>query len=254
MALEQFLQHHWLSDKEITIFLTLYKLGQSPASTVSQQVGLERTYVYKSLKNLVLRHFVTETIHDNIAHFYIQGDFIRQLLDKQKNELQLRTNQQEQLESELALLGQFRNPKIPKLQFWNSLDGVKQCFQDIFYTIQSHDYLTITLFATNTFDSLSGSHPIKSAYHEFLHKCKNNQITLECYTGDGMQIMETISKQKNIDNLITLPAGNSATNIFIVGKFVYFIVFTWVPIALKLENDEISWAMHFLMSKLRVGE
>lgn len=253
MIIEQYLKNKWLSEKDITIFLGLYKLGLSPASTVASQVSMERTFVYKALKWLVTQELAQESQQDGITCFFVAETIISQLLQKEQQQLSYRENKKMDMESELTLLGQFRNPKIPKLQFWNSLDGVKQCFQDIFHTINQYHYLTITLFATNTFSSLSGSHPIKSAYHEFLHRCKNNQIKLECYTGDGMQIMETISKQDS-EQLINLPAGNSATNIFIVGKFVYFIVFTWVPIALKLENEEISWVMHFLMSKISIGE
>lgn len=41
------------SAKEAEIFLTLYKLGTKPASTIAKHLNIERTNVYKTLLTMV---------------------------------------------------------------------------------------------------------------------------------------------------------------------------------------------------------
>jgi sugar-specific transcriptional regulator TrmB len=46
------------SQKEAEIYLTLYKLGMQPASTIAKYVQLERTSVYKTLMFFVEKDLV----------------------------------------------------------------------------------------------------------------------------------------------------------------------------------------------------
>jgi len=64
--------------------------------------------------------------------------------------------------------------------------------------------------------------------------------------------MEHITKTTNINNLHNLPAGNSAVNLFVVGKSVYIVIYKNVPFGIKLDSEDLAYAMHFLFEKLQV--
>lgn len=59
--------------------------------------------------------------------------------------------------------------------------------------------------------------------------------------------MEQLRVLDNINTLETLPAGNNAINLFLVGKTVYIIIYKNLPIGIKLESPELAWALHFLL-------
>lgn len=49
------------SQKEAEIYLALYKLGTQPASTLSRYVGMERTFVYRTLMELAQKGLASIT-------------------------------------------------------------------------------------------------------------------------------------------------------------------------------------------------
>ena len=61
MNVRLFLDQLWFTDKETDIFLSLYKLGTVPASTVAKQLGVERTGVYKTLLHMAKIGIVSQT-------------------------------------------------------------------------------------------------------------------------------------------------------------------------------------------------
>jgi sugar-specific transcriptional regulator TrmB len=59
------------SQREADIYLTLYKLGAQPASTIAKYIELERTYVYKALMEFARKDLVAVTTRSGVKYFFI---------------------------------------------------------------------------------------------------------------------------------------------------------------------------------------
>lgn len=68
-AIEEALNSFGLKDKEKKVYLTMLELGDSPASKITQQTGLNRVTVYPVLKSLIEKGFASEFEMHNKTHF-----------------------------------------------------------------------------------------------------------------------------------------------------------------------------------------
>jgi len=111
----------------------------------------------------------------------------------------------------------------------------------------------IKFFASNTFETQTSVYSTLQDYaRDTFTKLKKKKVSIETFLGNGILIMEHITKTTNIDNLSDLPAGNSSINIFVVGKTLYIIVFKDIPFGIKIDSEEVANTMHFLFEKLVV--
>ena len=139
-------------------------------------------------------------------------------------------------------------------QFTVKFSHIEVCkvINDIYDTTIKYQYLVIKFFATNTFDAqVSVGKKLKDYYENIFAKLQKQKVLVEAYLGNGVMIMEQISKTTNIQNLSELSAGNSTMNIFVVGEVVYLIIFKELPFGIKIDSRDFSSVMHFLFEKLQ---
>lgn len=244
----------WFSSKETDIFLTLYKLGTQPASAIAKHTGIERTLVYKILLDMTKKNLVKASIRRGVKQFFIPSPaVIQQYITDQQSHREHVQNDFVAIEHHLEQLAVNRYPHLPKISFFDGFDGVRNMYADLYQEVKINKYLAIKLFATNTFASqVSVDNTLKNYATDMFQKLQKRKVTIETYLWDGILIMEHISKTTNIANLETLPAGNAAINIFVVGKIVYIVIFKDIPFAIKLASEDLAYAMHFLFEKLQV--
>lgn len=240
--------------KESTIFLTLFKLWTQPASAIAKHTGIERTLVYKTLLDMTKKNIVKASVRRGVKQFFIPSSAVLQhyISDQQAHRQSLETDFAS-VENYLEQLSINRYPHLPKISFFDGFDGIRNMYGDLYHEVVTNKYLTIKLFASNTFASqVSVDTTIKDYAVDMFTKLQKKKVTIETYLGDGILIMEHISKTTNIENLDFLPAGNAAINIFVVGKIVYILIFKDIPFAIKLASEDLAYAMHFLFEKLQV--
>lgn len=244
----------WFSSKETDIFLTLYKIGTQPASAIAKHTGIERTLVYKILLDMTKKNLVKASIRRGVKQFFIPSPaVIQQYITDQQSHREHVENDFVAIEHHLEQLAVNRYPHLPKISFFDGFDGVRNMYADLYQEVKTNKYLAIKLFATNTFASqVSVDNTLKNYATDMFQKLQKRKVTIETYLWDGILIMEHISKTTNIANLETLPAGNAAINIFVVGKIVYIVIFKDIPFAIKLASEDLAYAMHFLFEKLQV--
>ncbi|MFA5917550.1 MAG: helix-turn-helix domain-containing protein [Candidatus Gracilibacteria bacterium] len=78
------------SEKEIEILLTLYKLGQSVASTLARITSIKRASVYDILNSLIQKGLVSTFIQGGITYFAI--DDINKILYTEREKLKIAEN------------------------------------------------------------------------------------------------------------------------------------------------------------------
>lgn len=250
--LNEYFSQLWLNNKEIDIFLTLYKFWTTRASTIAKYLNLERTNVYKILLSLVDLWIVITTSKWWVKNFYTDISLIKRYVEKKQAEAK-------KLESNLDLmishLQKTKNieSKLPKITIFDWETWVKNSYNDIFENISKKWYIQIKLFASNTFESQTSlQNEIKIQSNKFYSKLKDIWVNVETFLWNWIMIMENISKTTQIDSLNELPASNSAVNIFLVWKIIYIMIFKENPFCIKIDSEDLAYTMHFLFDNLRV--
>ena len=89
MNFSQFFTTLGFTTKESSIFLALYKLWTVPASTVAKHTRLERTWVYKSLRDMTKKGLVNHTKKKGVSHFWVSSpQTLRTYLHQQQAQLE----------------------------------------------------------------------------------------------------------------------------------------------------------------------
>lgn len=216
---------------------------------------MERTTVYKTLLRLEKYNLVQITEKNKTKHFFIPSiKVIKNFIINQKEQLTDLEENYTQVESEFKKLDKKYKANIPKIRLFDNIDGVKNIFEDIYENTIENKFISIKFFASNVFQEQTGHNAItKDLTQNFFKKLKKKSITLDSFLGNGILIMEHVSRNSNIDltALEHLPASNSAINMFIVGQSFYIIIFKDIPFGIKIDSEELVYSMHFLFDNLK---
>jgi len=242
----------WLSRKEGQIFKALFTLGTKPASTVAKYLGYERTSVYKILQRLSDENLVYETYKSGIKHFFIPDiEVLRKYTQNKVKKYEKLTRNYDQIKEELLEFESAKDKSIPKISLFDSTTWVKNMHEDILQTTLKKWYISVRLFASNTVDSqVSISEEMKNSSLVLFQNLKENKIAIETYLGNGIMLMENISKTFDIDTISKVPASNSAVNIYLIGDTIYIIIFKDAPFWIKIESNDLANTLHFLFDKI----
>jgi sugar-specific transcriptional regulator TrmB len=108
------------NQKETNIFLTLYKLGSSPASTIAKHLAMERTNVYKTLLKMADEGVVLTTQHQGVKHFFVPDiTILKKYLNNKKEQMQHLEDNFGLIENELSQYDQKKYSYIPKISLFD---------------------------------------------------------------------------------------------------------------------------------------
>lgn len=253
MQFTRYFKELGFNEKEANIFLNLYKLWTQPASVIAKYSKLERTYVYKALLKLCDENLVSTTTKNGIKYFFIPDIWILKKYVKQKqNEYKKMEEDYQSIEIELSQFNKEYRSNIPKITIFDNIDWLKNIYDDIYNYIISKRFLSIKLFASNTFESSWSWNSIVKSYREdFFNKLKENNIILDTFLWNWISLMENLWKTSNINELQNLPASNSSINIIIAWNVVYIIIFKDIPTSIKIDSEELAFSMHFILEHLK---
>ena len=123
-----------LNPKEIKIYLALLEVGTAAASTLGQRTHIHRSTAQYTCQQLV-ETGLARVIEKNNTFLYSAEppERLLSLLDQQKEKIDQKQNQVEQILGDLKGL---MNPhaNIPKIQFFTGVDGIIELFEDILRT------------------------------------------------------------------------------------------------------------------------
>ncbi len=240
------------SEKEVEIFITLYKLWNQPASVISKNTWYERTAVYKILLKLSSYNLVSISQKWNIKTFFIENpNVIKNLVQKRLDKYRNLSDSFSNIEAELNQLKYEQNNNIPKIHLYDWLKWVENIFSDITKIIEERKYISIKFFSSNVVDTQNNSNKkLNKISEDFFISLKDNKISIDAFLWNWIMIMEKISRSTSIEFLSDLPASNSWINIFIVWKVFYMILLKNSPFWIKIESDDLANSMHCLFDSL----
>ncbi|MFA5917616.1 MAG: helix-turn-helix domain-containing protein [Candidatus Gracilibacteria bacterium] len=241
------------NEHEADIFKALFILGTKPASTIAKYLGMERTGVYKILQKLTKENLVYETNKDGIKHFFIPNiEILKTYTEKKINKYKELNTSYENIKSELQEFENKKSQNFPKITIFDSNSGIINIHNDIIENTLKNKYISIKLFASNIIDSqVTIPSNLKQSSIDLFKNLKLHNISIETFLGNGVMLMENISKTYDIEIMEKLPASNSAINIFIVGTIIYIIIFKESSFGIKIESEDLAYTMHFLFDKIQ---
>ena len=241
----------WLGNDYADIYMTLYKLWTQPASVIANTIWTERTKIYRKLLSMVKMWIIKETQRHKVKHFFIDNvrDLWR-LIEKRNKEIDYLNENREIFLStiEQSKISELNAPKVTLYEAW---EWVNNIFEDILSTIKSKWILTIRIFASNTIEERDEWEKIWEYADKFFKDLEKENIHIDEYIWVWNLIMERIEHFVDSTNLSELPAAKSSVNIILVWSILYFVVYNEAPMWIKVQNDNLSDAMHILLDEIK---
>ena len=134
MDIRQALIRLGLSDNESNIYLELLKTpGVQPASIIASRVNMNRTTTYKILINLSKIGLISKTQKHGIIRFFADDpeNKLKKLIEKEERVI---SEVNSTILDSLPLLTSQKdnyNSNIPKIRFYEGVDGVKQIYEEV---------------------------------------------------------------------------------------------------------------------------
>lgn len=247
----QFITDLWYNHKEAQIYITVYQMWSSPASSIAARAWYERVYTYKALQQMVDDGIIAQTKKSTITHFWIPDEsLLLSYISKHHNKRQSLEQQYPYIQTQLQSLRSWSAAQAPKIQLYEGMSQMTNIFGDMKYTISQQNLLSITVFGTHTFQEQIVSNKVVSDYaHDFLTYLGNHHVAVHNHIAEGWLIMEQIRSYPGIDKLGELPAWDNAVNIIIIGQTIYLIIYRWSPVWLKISSPEFARAINFILKQ-----
>ncbi len=238
------------SEKDAQIWKTLYRLGTQSASVVARESGLERTYTYKTLSRLVSDGLVSETEKNGVSYFFVPSpDILRQRARKERERYAKLEEDYSLVEVELSSLSERNKAILPKIQIYEGTKGMQNIYADMLTEIEKNNYRQISLFASNILEQSSSMSTLSLYAKDFLDTLLEKNIAVDTSIGNGISLLEAVSKLHNIRDIEKLPASGGSVQIWIIGESMYITLFKQVSFGMKIMSNELSNIIRFLIEK-----
>ncbi len=142
---ENFLKNKGFNQKDIQIYLDIFKHGQSYVSSIAGRTGIDRTTVYSVVKRLLKQGIISQTkMNDVRAYMPISAEVFIDKVDRDIDELKAQRKAASLFASELTKLGR-KSFLEPKIKIYEGDNGVINLYeQTLKYSgDQQKSFLTI---------------------------------------------------------------------------------------------------------------
>lgn len=140
------LQGLGFTEKEAKVYIGLLELGEATALELSQKTGLNRATIYVTLAGLEKRKLVGQIENHKKTLFSIEHPLqILDLLEKEKNNVEIKIHLAKSLMPELEMLEKVTGEKA-KVKFYEGKEGIAMLQKDI---LRSRPKETLEIFNLN---------------------------------------------------------------------------------------------------------
>lgn len=221
---EEALKELNLTEKEITVYLSLHMLGQSSVNSISKKANVNRVTTYDILKGLLERGFVSYVIKSGVRYYESVDPtkFVDDLKEKQGK-----------IEEVLPELNAIKASVVdkPQIETYEGIPGLKTIFNDILKENKEMWFVG----ALRMLESLEFYFP------HFLKQKRKQKIFAKVITVEG-KIMRDYAKTTNRKNVHFKFINNDIdiTKIIYGNKIAYLTFKEKNSIGVIIDNKEIS--------------
>ncbi len=226
--LEENLSKLGFSPSEIKIYLHLLKNGSSYPNKISAETKLNRTNVYEALDRLVSKGIASFIIKNKVKWFEAksQNSLLSLIKEKEEDFKTIKINVLEDIKK-LNLIKSDKKP-LEAIVFTGK-KGLRMIFEDILETKKPISFIAAELQFKDFFG------PYFELWHKERIERKITQRTIFPAKFKGKLENRKFLEYKFVDNKFTNP-----TTTIIYGDNCVFIQWSDEPLAIKINNKEIS--------------
>ena len=209
-------------DREIKIYLTLIRIGDSPALKISKEIGIDRTTTYDILERLIGRGIVSSYVKNKSKHFSALAP------DKLLHHFKEKYSSLESIIPELKNIFN-QTPELVKCELFYGKEGLKSIGKDIIHNTQEYRVIGI-----------------RKEYEEIIGYFNEQAILkLDQFKAKELAIVERNAKFKKLRNgeykYLDKKLLSPITTLIYKNKVVFFI---WKEpyFAVSIENEQLAKA------------
>ncbi len=220
------LAHLGFSPSERELYLHLLSNGKSYANKLSTETKLNRTNVYEALDRLIRKGVVSFVTRNKVKWFEAKApESLLTLLDNQKDELE---RSKKNLQKEIKALKPSHSPPL-EANIFVGKKGLRMLFEEI---LQKKKPISI-MAAELQFKKLFGP------YFELWHKERAEKGIKQCSIFPR-SMKEKVKERKLLSYKFVDDAFTNPTTTIIYGDTTLLIQWSKEPLAIKIENKEIT--------------
>ncbi len=227
--IQEALQEFGLSSKEITIYITVLRLGQSVAGEISRKANIQRELVYIILKRLEKKGVMSHTIKNRTKHFEAADP---QLLLKK---LQHKEMLFKESLSELEELRKKTFARKPHIEIFDGIEGIRSVLNEItrYYEQNNKEKTLFGYGSAGKFEKF-----LRWELPHFIERRVKSKVK---FYGIYNRTKEGISKKKlPLSDIRLIPNEfESSTFNLLYPNHVATIIFTEEPIAMIITSKEV---------------
>jgi len=222
-----------LSEKEASVYIASLELGQSPVQKIAEQAGIKRATTYVIIESLINKGLVSSIEKGKKTYFVAEDpENIKRLVQKQKSEISEREEIVKDLIPELDLLFKTTGER-PIVRFFEGIEGVETIRNDFSQT--KYKQIRTVTNLDNVFRLFPKQFDLTK--QRVLKKINTKVI----YTNNKGPIKNaTNSEELREARYISYKLFNFDGDITIYGSKVAITSFKKKPIAILIENDDVS--------------
>ncbi|HJN57178.1 MAG TPA: helix-turn-helix domain-containing protein [Candidatus Woesearchaeota archaeon] len=217
MNKEQILQNFGLTEAEVSLYITLLKLGESTASELSEKTNTNRTFTYDRLKKLLDSGLVSYVVKDNKKYFKAAEPSQLLSIIKEKEE------QVKGILPELEKLKAFQE-EGPKAEIFSSKKGIRTVLNLI---LKEKKEVLIHGSIIKFKESMD------SYYEIWNNRRVKEKIKAKVLTNEEIEIPFTDISLLNEEE-------KSSITTFTFGNKVIITLWSDVPVAILIKSKEIA--------------
>lgn len=239
--MQEELQKMGLSKHEVQIYLTLLKLGLSPAKPILEETQLHRQFVYDALNNLIEKGLVSYVLQGKRKYFKASSpENFEKIFEKKENDLE---KQKKDFQKLLPQLNKLHESVLQSQEatIYSGNKGIQTLLNDMIE--EEKEILTI---GASDSDAESFQYHVKFSLPKFHLQRKEKKIPLKILFSEETRF-QILSKQKNtfVKQLPKEFTSNMSTNIY--GDKISIILWGKQPFGILIKCKEMADAQrkHF---------
>ena len=233
-----------LTDNEVKIYLSLFKLGDATASSVAEKTNIHRTNVYDSLEKLIKKGLVTATIKNEVKYFSATDpNNLLNYIEKKREELKKDEKLIKEIVSELRSIKPIDDAK-QKVSIFQGRVGLESFYEKLINIAKSKDEVLVIGSSERILEVLD--YYILNLTKRILDiSMKGKMIANKEIMRHGL--MKNIAKFAAIEMMFLPMDYLNPTATFIFKNYVGFCNFIDNPFVVLIEDNKTSniYKKHF---------
>jgi Sugar-specific transcriptional regulator TrmB len=234
---------------QIQIYCALIKLWSSPASTIADQLGRERTSTYKLMKQMVELGYLTQSMRHGAAVFtHIPLETLKCIRDHQVSQTMYVSDHYDIVAHEYEQMS-VASANIPRITISQWINGLSHTFDLMEQLIIQYGLIRMTCIASLTFESLGSRNPdLDRLMSKFQSILSQHKVSVDGYYATGMSLMEQL--RTHLWPLEDLPTSNDAVSLWIIADHVIVIMMQSQPQIITIQSRLYADLLLFVAGQL----